>query len=180
MNNPDRASKYPTREECLSILTKAGCSEKVINHILTVTEIALKIAARFPEVDMNLIEAGGLLHDLGRAKTHGITHAIEGSKLARELSLPEKIVSIIEHHIGAGITKEDAADLDLPIKDYIPKTLEERIIAHADNLVEGNKRVSIQRSVQVLESKGLAEVAERVTQMHLALSKEAGIDIDDL
>jgi uncharacterized protein (TIGR00295 family) len=172
--------KYPSRDECLRLLKDAGCTGKVIKHILIVTELALKIAKRFPEADLELVEAGALLHDIGRSKSHNVDHAVVGSEIVRELDLPEKLVTIIERHIAAGIPKADAAKLGLPIKDYIPQTLEERIIAHADNLVEDNRRCTIQRSIQILEAKGLPEVAKRVKELHLALSREAGIDIDKI
>ena len=179
-----KKNRYPTRDECLKILRSVGCPEQVIDHVLVVTELALLISNRVivigKKVDLELIEAGGLLHDIGRARTHGVTHAVEGSKLAQQLGLPKEIVNIIERHIGAGILKEDAKALGLPIKDYTPRTLEERIISHADNLVEHNKRVKVQRSIEILRVKGLPEVAERIRQLHVALSTEAKIDIDEL
>jgi uncharacterized protein (TIGR00295 family) len=109
-----------------------------------------------------------------------VDHAVAGSSLAREYGLPDEIVTIIERHIAAGILSADATKLGLPSKDYTPRTLEERIVAHADNLVEDRNRCTIQRSVQVLEEKGLTEVARRVKQLHLELSREAGINLDKI
>ncbi len=174
------AKKYPTREECLKILKELDCPEKVIKHILIVTDLALTIAKRFPEADPELVEAGALLHDIGRSKTHDVNHAVEGRKLARELRLPTEIINIIERHITAGIKPAEALSLGLPVKDYTPQTLEERIVAHADNLVEDNKRCSIKRSIQILQEKGLSEVARRVKKLHEDLSREAGIDLDEV
>lgn len=175
-----KTKRYPDREECLNMLAQVECPKQVIRHILTVTELALKIAKRFPKVDLELLEAGALLHDIGRSRTHGVTHGVEGGQIARELGLSDDIIKIIERHLGAGIVKEDAEKLELPSKDFIPKTLEERIVAHADNLIEGNKRVKIKRSLQILDGKGLSTVAERVRQLHVELSKEAGIDLDEV
>ena len=172
--------RYPAHDECLKILKDSGCSDKVIQHILVVTELALKIAKYFPRVNFELLEAGALLHDLGRSKTHNVDHAVEGSRIARELVLPEELINIIERHISAGIKEDDAIELGLPAKDYTPMTLEEKIVAHADNLVENNKRCTIARSVEILTEKGLPEVAERVRQLHIELSIEAGIDIDGI
>ncbi|WP_455392004.1 HD domain-containing protein [[Eubacterium] cellulosolvens] len=172
--------KYPTRDECLSILRKFNCPKKVIRHILVVTELALKIAQYFPEADLELLEAGALLHDLGRSRSHDVNHAVVGSEMARRLGLPDEVVHIIEHHIAAGIPKAEAVKLGLPAKDYTPRTLEERIVAHADNLVEYYERCTIERSVQVLTEKGLPEAAARIKQMHLELSCEAGIDLDKI
>ena len=118
--------KYPTREECLSILKSKGCSEQVINHILIVTDLALKIAKYFPEADLELLEAGALLHDLGRSESHGVDHAVCGSQLASYLGIAEDVVKIIERHIAAGIPAADAEALGLPVKDYTPITIEER------------------------------------------------------
>ena len=43
--------------------------------------------------------------------------------------------------IKTGIPKEEAVKVGLPEKDYIPETLEEKIVAHADNLIQdGNKQ----------------------------------------
>lgn len=173
-------TSYPTRDECLKILKDSSCSEEVIQHILVVTELVLKIAKYFPKANLKLLEAGALLHDLGRSKTHNVDHAVEGSRLARELALPEELINIIERHITAGIKEDDAIELGLPAKDYTPMTIEEKIVAHADNLVENNKRCSISRSVEILTQKGLPEVAERVRQLHIELSNEAGIDIDEI
>lgn len=173
-------SIYPNRQKCLDILAEIKCPEQVITHILVVTEIALKIARYFPKADPQLIEAGALLHDIGRVKTHGILHAVEGTKIAKQYGLPDKVISIIERHIAAGIPQKDALELGLPPKDYTPITIEERIVAHADNLVDGYKRCKIARSEEILLNKGLSEVAKRVKELHEALSSEAGIDIDDV
>ncbi len=175
-----KIKNYPSREQCLQILSQVNCPEHVIEHLRLVTDIALKMAERFPEADKALVEAGALLHDIGRSKTHGITHAVEGARIAQKLGLPIEIIRIIERHICAGIPKEDAIKLGLPIKDYIPRTIEEKIVAHADNLVEGNKRCTIKRSIQILQDQNLPEVAERVRLLHVALSESVGIDLDEV
>ncbi len=175
-----KKTKYPTKAECLKILNETGCPDKVLEHILVVADLAMKIANRFPNADRDLILAGSMLHDLGRSRTHGINHAVEGGQIARELKLPKELIRIIERHICAGIEKDNAVSLGLPAKDYVPKTLEERIVAHADNLVEGKLRCNITRSVQILLGQGLPEVANKVKKLHEELSTEAGIDLDEI
>jgi uncharacterized protein (TIGR00295 family) len=172
--------KYPNRNECLHILEQTGCSPDVIKHCQAVTKIALAICKKIPEADIDLVEAGALLHDLGRSRTHEIGHAFQGADLARELGLPEELVLIIEKHIAGGIPPETAVELGLPVRDYMPRTLEEKIVAHADNLVETHKKVRIDRSVKILQNKGLDEAAERVMKLHKELSGYAGIDIDEI
>ena len=125
------------------MLEKEHTPENVIDHCKAVYKKAMEIASNFDDVDEDLIRKGALLHDIGRSRTHGITHAVEGVKIAKEYGYDEDVLNIIERHIGAGITESEAEKLGLPKKSYVPQTLEEKIVAHADNLVSGSKEVDI-------------------------------------
>lgn len=127
----------------IELLQKENTPDNVIEHCKAVYRKAMKIAANFDDVDEDLIRKGALLHDIGRSRTHGITHAVEGVKIAQEHGYGSDVLNIIERHIGAGITESEAAKLGLPEKSYLPETLEEKIVAHADNLVSGSKEVDI-------------------------------------
>lgn len=127
----------------IELLKKEHTPDNVIEHCQAVYKKAMKIAANFDNVDKNLIRKGALLHDIGRSKTHGITHAIRGVEIARQYGYSDDVLNIIERHIGAGITPEEALKLGLPEKSYVPETLEEKIVAHADNLVSGSEEVDI-------------------------------------
>ena len=127
----------------IELLKKENTPDNVIEHCKAVCAKAMKIAANFDNVDKDLIRQGALLHDIGRSKTHGITHAIEGVEIARKYGYSEDVLNIIERHIGAGITSEEAVKLGLPEKSYLPETLEEKIVAHADNLISGTKEVDM-------------------------------------
>ena len=164
-------------EEAIALLIKAGCSSSVIEHCKTVAEYARKIALdvencarkrRVPiNIDMNCIIIGGLLHDIGRSKTHGIDHAVMGARIAVEIGMNEKLVSIIERHIGAGITLDEALELGLPAKDYLPLTLEEKIVAHADNLAFGSRLGTIDEVVSNLQKKQLdVKIINRIIELN--------------
>ncbi len=127
--------------EEIELLREEGCPENVIAHCIAVCKRAQEIAMNFPNADKELIKTGALLHDIGRSRTHGIKHAVVGAELARQHGYSDEVVNIIERHIGVGITKEDAEKLNLPIKSYVPETIEEKIVAHADNLLHGTERV---------------------------------------
>ena len=127
----------------IELLEKENTPENVIEHCKAVYEKAMKIAANFDNVDEDLIRKGALLHDIGRSRTHGMTHAIVGVEIAKAYGYPDDVLNIIERHIGAGITAEEAVKLGLPEKSYVPETLEEKIVAHADNLISGTKEVDI-------------------------------------
>ena len=170
-------SRIPCEKECLKHLEKAGCSREVIGHCRAVHRFAMKIA-KLCNADLKLVSAGALLHDIGRSRTHGAGHAVEGAEIVKKLRLPEKIVLIIERHIGAGLTKGEAAKLGLPPKSYIPRTLEEKVIAHADNLIAGSRRQTVAELVQKLKKMGLDEGARRTLALHKELSELCGTDLD--
>jgi len=90
----------PSRKAAINILQGLGCSKSLISHCNTVSDLALKIARKYNDknisVDLKLVEIGGLLHDLGRSKTHTVQHAIIGANIARSLNLPAPIIKIIE------------------------------------------------------------------------------------
>jgi uncharacterized protein len=127
----------------IELLEKENTPENVIEHCKAVCRKAMKIASNFDDADRDLIRKGALLHDIGRSRTHGITHAIEGVEIARKYGYSQDVLNIIERHIGAGITEEEAERLGLPKKSYLPQTLEEKIVAHADNLISGTRDVDL-------------------------------------
>lgn len=127
----------------IELLLKEKTPENVIEHSKAVCNKAMEIASHFENADKDLIKKGALLHDIGRSKTHGINHAIEGVEIAKKYGYSQDVLNIIERHVGAGISESEAIELGLPKKSYIPKTLEEKIVAHADNLVTGDKGVDV-------------------------------------
>ena len=132
----------------LELLRRFGCSERVVEHCITVSRVALDIADRVKiRVDRGLIRQGALLHDLGRCKTHSIAHGVVGAKLIEGARVPPEVVRIVERHIGAGIPEAEARELGLPPKDYFPVTPEEKIVAYADKLARGSQVVTFQEAL---------------------------------
>ena len=121
----------------VDLLRNAGVSENDIAHSIQVAQKALEIGQRTgADMDMVLLSRGALLHDLGKAKGRGDDHGILGSEIGKNLGLPEAITTIMEKHVKAGLTEEEARELGLPPKDYTPTTLEEKIVIYADKLVD--------------------------------------------
>jgi len=164
--------KLPSSQMALTFLSEVGCSERVIDHCKAVSALAVKFAkaceSKGLTVDVNLVEVAAILHDIGRSKTHGVDHAVVGVEIAKSLNLPEHIGSIIECHIGGGIDADEAKKLGLPIKDYFPTTLEEKLVAYADKLIKGSSVVSIERTIEQFSSKlGKDHPAvDRVIRLH--------------
>jgi len=135
----------PDREFVLGLLKKLGIAYSVRRHSIVVADIALEIANKIKKATLNkdLVEIGALLHDIGRSKTHGFKHALIGGKILRERGFPEELARICERHILGGLDKEDSREFGLPEKDYIPLTLEEKIVCLADKHTAGTNKVSI-------------------------------------
>jgi len=172
--------RLPTRREALSLLVKAGCSSNVVKHCKSVSAFAVKIAKVCQQgglkVDVSLVEISGLLHDIGRSRTHSVDHAMVGGKIAHSFGLPNSIISIIERHAGGGITKEEAKKLGWPVKDYLPQTIEEKIVCYADKRVEGLRIVPIEQTVKAYAA-DLGEnhpAIKRIWQLHREITALAG------
>jgi uncharacterized protein len=129
------------------VLLDAGCSRKVLDHCHAVKDLSVEFAEKNPLVDIDLVTAGAMLHDIGRGVTHTIGHAQQGADMLRRKRYDERIARIVECHTGAGLTSDECTLLGLLPRDCVPETAEEKIVCHADNCIEGKKRVSIERSI---------------------------------
>lgn len=170
-------SACPNERECVRMLREAGCTRRVITHCCTVLAVAKEMCKTI-DVNMELVTAGALLHDIGRSKDHSIMHAAFGAEIALQNGLPGELVEIIRKHTGAGLDDEDVAEMGLPPGDYIPHTLEEKIVAHADNMVSDNMIVAHTHSVEKLRRKGAYRGADRIEALHAELSELTGRDLD--
>jgi uncharacterized protein len=149
------------------LLRDAGCSEKVILHCRAVRDIAREYAERNALVSARLVNEGAMLHDIGRGRSHTILHAQQGADHLRQIGISEEVARIVECHTGAGLTADECTLLRLSPRDCIPQTTEEKIVCHADNLVEGKRRVNIEESLA-----SAIHLKRRVRQRMYRLSQE--------
>jgi len=141
----------------------------LVAHSSAVKNLSLKIAAHNPhlEVDVELLEAAALLHDIGIVKTHApaigcfgnqpyICHGFIGREILEAEGL-ETIALFCERHTGTGITKEEIIkhQLPLPQRDMLPVSIEEMILCYADkffsksgkNLTQAKKLKNIYKNL---------------------------------
>ncbi len=91
--------------------------EDMVAHVRQVTKLAIAVAEARDDLDMDLIVAGAILHDVGKLleyerKADGtvgksangiiLRHPVSGAGLAMVMGLPEKIVHIIAAHSKEG------------------------------------------------------------------------------
>lgn len=117
-----------------------------ITHVHMVTRKALEIGRKLElsQEQLDFIEEASMLHDIGIITTNEpelccsgelpyISHGVEGEKILTAEGLP-KHGRVAACHTGVGIFAKDIEVLQLPIpvKDYVPETVEEEIISYAD------------------------------------------------
>lgn len=138
-----------------------------IIHAKAVTSLALDFANRHSELglDMEFIKEAAMLHDIGIFLTNApriycygsedyICHGYLGAELLRSLGY-ERHARVCERHTGTGITKQAIVDngWNLPVKDFVPETLEEQLVCFADKFYSKTRYLNEPRSFeQVVES----------------------------
>ena len=140
--------------------------EIVLQHSRLVAAKALDVAASLSAVvDLIFIEQAALLHDIGVCLTNAsfigcsgtlpyLCHGIAGRQILEEEGLPRHAM-VCERHIGVGLTKADIErqNLPLPLRDMVPVTLEERIVAFADLFYSKHPgKVSIEKSAEEIRA----------------------------
>lgn len=166
-------------EKARELLKTFKVPKEVIEHSETVHETCMNLVDMLREnkphlrINRRLVSVGSLLHDVGRSKTHGIEHGLASAEIIRGLNVNgnsdfEKVALICERHVGAGIDKKEAEKFGLPPKDYIPKTIEEKIIAYCDNMVDGDViRDSKWAAIRFEEAFGRkSDIAKRVRDLN--------------
>lgn len=177
--------RLPSRREAWDRLIAAGPADWVPKHCRCVEGLAAAMAQAGRraghDLDVELVARGALLHDIGRSISHGIDHSYLGADLLRQPPpVPEALARIVETHTGAGISPEDARAAALPDRDFIPRTLEEKIVAHADNLYSGEKRCSMEHVIAKYESRGLQRAGAGIVRLHDELSGLLDVDLEAL
>lgn len=129
--------------DAVALHRKYGSDERIVEHCKTVAKVARKLTEEFKrqgrEVDEQAVHLAAMLHDIGRSRVQTVRHGVDGADIAQREGADEAVVEIIRRHVGAGISSEEAKSLGLPDLDYIPRTLEERIVCFADKMVDGDK-----------------------------------------
>ena len=134
-----------------AIINKYYPEDNELRHILlvhsrAVADKALAIADRHPELslDRQFIEEAAMLHDIGIVRCNApgiqcfgtepyICHGRIGAEMLRAEGFPRH-ARVCERHTGAGITRSQiiAQKLPLPQQDFLPETMEEKVICYAD------------------------------------------------
>ena len=142
--------------------------DNALKHILlvhsqSVAQRALQIVSHHPELhlDRQFVEEAAMLHDIGICRCHApsiecfgtadyILHGRMGAEILRKEGYPRH-ARVCERHTGAGLTREDIErqQLPLPAQDFLPETLEEKLICYADKFYS---KTHLERERSVIEA----------------------------
>ena len=139
----------PRETEIIALHKKYAPSEAAFELVFTHCKIVWQITEQLieksnPDVDVTLIKAACLLHDIGVYHLYlpngeidhanYILHGTHGDKILQEEGFDETIRRFASHHTGVGLSKQDVIDQNLPLvpADYLAETPEERLVMYAD------------------------------------------------
>jgi len=124
----------PSREECLSLMSRYGMLENIISHSLEVARVALFISAelnkRGQRVDLGLVEAASLLHDLTKTECLKTKedHARTGGQLLKGMGY-ERVGDVVARHIWLGKEGDPSCISEEEIVNYADKrVMHDRIV----------------------------------------------------
>ena len=138
----------------------------LLKHSEDVAQKVLEIAEAHPEfhLDRQFLYEATMLHDIGILYVdapgiccHGtkpyICHGMLGAELLRNEGLPAH-ARVAERHTGTGLTKEEILrqSLPLPPRDFVPETLEEKIICYADKFFSKSHLEEVKTPEQAMRS----------------------------
>lgn len=135
----------------------------LLRHSKQVAERAVEICMAHPEwkADTAFVHEASMLHDIGIFLCHApkifcfgkepyIRHGFLGGQLLREAGLP-KHARVAERHTGSGLTVTQILrqNIQLPPKDWMPETIEEKVICYADKFFSKSNPDRIATSEQI-------------------------------
>ena len=142
--------------ESIGLLVEYGKGAAWVKHCLAVADSAARIGqvieGRYT-IDRDYLWSSALLHDIGRYVTHDpIMHGVEGYNLLLKLGHEEEAF-VCASHILFGLEASEAVQFGLPAHDFIPRTIEQRIVPLVDLMVEGVHPTTLDRRFSSLRKR---------------------------
>ena len=148
--------------------TDEGLKRLLITHSRCVARKALSVAAACgidTQIDSQFVYDAAMLHDIGIVECdapsihcHGtrpyICHGIAGAEILAREGIGEAYRRVCERHTGSGLTAEEIKErnLPLPARDFLPETLEERLICYADKFYSKSSNPTAEKSMECVEA----------------------------
>jgi HD superfamily phosphohydrolase YqeK len=157
--------QIPTRAECEAILAGQSVEPAIIRHVRVVADVAQRIALALVRsglsLNLELVLAGALLHDLAKGKPN---HAGAGADILRSMDFL-RVATVVGWH----------TDLD-----FSANRLDESAIVYlADKLVRGEKLLTIKQYFQPALTRFRDNpLALRAVQSRMATAKAVALAVE--
>jgi uncharacterized protein (TIGR00295 family) len=172
----------PDAQEALALHRKYGSSDHVVGHCQACARLSKTLSeraiSRGKSLDEEAVLAAALLHDIGRSKTQLVDHGYVGAEILEKEGVDEVVADIVRRHVGAGISKEEATALGFPEGDYIPATIEQKIVCFSDKMLDGEKARPFEEEVRRFVKKG--HDVQRLRRLKEDVSAAVGEDAETL
>ena len=148
----------PSKEECLSLMRRYGMLENIVSHSLEVAKVALFISVELNKkgrtVDLGLVEAASLLHDLTKAeclKTKD-DHAQTASQQLKRMGY-ERVGEVVAQHIWLAKEGDPSWVSEEEIVNYADKrVMHDRIVPLEERFSDLKARYGLnQKAMDYLE-----------------------------
>ena len=150
------SARMLTRKESIKVLAEYGREAGWTRHCFAVAEAAARVGdvlAKNRPIDRSFLWSAALLHDIGRYRTHDpLLHGVEGYKLLSMLGF-QKEAYVCASHILFGLNAEEASKLGLPARDFVPRTIEEKLVPLVDYLIEYDQPTTLDRRFSSLRER---------------------------
>jgi uncharacterized protein len=181
-----------SRDEAMNLMMEYGRGAAWTKHCFAVAASAARVGSAlgaYRAIDHGFLWSAALLHDIGRFVTHDpIRHGVEGYDLLTRLGY-EPEANVCASHILFGLDSCEAIRFGLPARDFVPRTIEERLVPLVDFLIEFDKPTTLDRRFSSLRKRysddefflsRLDRARERAEAFMLQLNKEIGKPIEDI
>jgi uncharacterized protein (TIGR00295 family) len=166
----------------MALHAKYGSNERIVEHCRTVARVSETLSQTLADkkvaVDRRAVLAGALLHDIGRNKTQTVEHGYIGAGILEAEGVDGIVVEIVRRHVGAGISAEEAASLGFPKGDYIPRTLEQKVVCFADKMVSSDSVRAFEEEERRFIRKG--HDVDRLRRLRADIAESLGQDPEQI
>lgn len=159
----------------------ARLREILLVHSRCVADKAIKVCRKHPELhaDENFVFEAAMLHDIGIVRCDApsiscfgtepyLRHGYVGAELLKEwaeihpMDNLESYQRVCLRHTGTGLTAKNIRENNLPLpeQDFIPETIEEKIVCYADKFFS-KTRLDVEKTFSQAEQSLLKFGEER-------------------
>lgn len=174
---------FPARNDCLALMEQYRMLPHIREHSLLVTAVALHLGTSLREAGVSLclplIEAGALLHDIGKTPCLGTSrnHAELGAQIVASVGYPEVAVLVREHIVVTSDDGDPAVIREAEIVNYADKrVLHTQVVTLAVRFADLRERYAAGEEAR----RRLAALEEKARRLEAKLFSRLDITPADL